>query len=204
MKNKKIMIIVAAVAIMLGAGSVESAEFGTEDTQKIIGRVIEANISSVVQTTGSDQTIFNDMQNRMMSMISSAIKQDAAARKRATVIETCMECRAMQPIKYDVSTQTALFDAETQESVNQAMAKKIKETIRQISSNPAVALSVQKQMMKNRMATNPLQQKMQPFIMSKLLSDPTMINVASQQNENTGKQLEQTTCSAGDAGFPNC
>ena len=207
MKNRRNMLVVAALAVIFWAGSANSADFfadfGTE-TQNLVTGTIEANISNAVRNVGSDQTIFSEMQNRMMSMVSSAIKENTAARKRATVIETCMECRAMQPIRFDITSRTALFDAETQDRINRAMAKRIEDTIRVISSDPAVARSVQEKMMKERMAVNPLRQNMQPFMMSRLFSDPTMINVAGKKDENAEKQPEKITCSAGDAGFPNC
>lgn len=207
MKNRRIMLVVAALTVIFGSGSANSADFSADfgtETQNFVTRTIEANINNAARNVGSGQTIFSDMQNRMMSMVSSAIKQDTAARKRATVIETCMECRVMQPIKFDVTSQTALFDAETQERINRAMAKRIEETIRVISSDPAVALSVQEMMMKERMATNPLRQNMQPFMMSRLFSDPSVINVAGSKNESAEKQPDKITCSAGDAGFPTC
>lgn len=207
MKNGKSIFAVAALTVIFWVGSANSADnsadFATE-TQNLIARTIEANINNAVRNVGSDQTVFSEMQNRMMSTVSSAIKQNTAARKRAAVIETCMECRAMQPITFDITSRTVLFDAETQERINRAMAKRIEETIRVISSDPAVARSVQDKMMKERMAANPLRQNMQPFMMSRLFSDPTMINVAGKKDENSEKQPDKITCSAGDAGFPNC
>ena len=60
-----------------------------------------------------------------------------AARKRASVVKTCMECRAMHPIKVVVSGQTTVLDADTQEIINQAIAKKVEATIWEISSDPS-------------------------------------------------------------------
>ncbi|MCI5120316.1 MAG: hypothetical protein D3908_03810, partial [Candidatus Electrothrix sp. AUS4] len=153
---------------------------------------------------GANQSMIQEIQNRMMTQISDAVKQNTAVRKRATVVETCMECRAMQPIKVVVSGQSSFLDADIQERINQTMAKRIEESIRVISSDPAVAGMVQERMMAQRMATNPLRQDMQPFIMSGLLPDQGIINVT---NKNTGKRdnpLAKTTCSAADSRFPNC
>jgi hypothetical protein len=203
MKTRRNIFVMAALSIIFFTGSAKSADFGTE-TQNIIAQAMEAQINSDVQGVFSDQTVFNKVQNRMMSTVSDVVKQNTAARKRANVVKTCMECRAMQPLKVVISGRTTLLDADTQDLVNRAMAKKIEATIREISSDPAVARSVLEKMMKERMATNPLQKKMQPFMMSNFISHPTEVVLVGKTNINADNQLEKTRCSAADGRFPNC
>jgi hypothetical protein len=148
--------------------------------------------------------VVKDIQNSMMTKISDAVKQTTAARKRASVVQTCMECRVMQPIEVVVAGKSTFLSADIQERINQAMAKKIEETIRVVSSDPAVASMVQERMIVPRMAASPLRQAMQPFMMSKLLTDPNAMDVIGSQADNTGRQTNKLTCTAGDAGFPNC
>jgi len=203
MKRERNIFVMAALSIIFFAGSAISADFGTE-TQNLIAQTMEAKINSAVQGVFSDQTVFNNMQNRMMSIVSDAVKQNTAARKRAAVIETCMECRAMQPIKVVISGRTTVLDADTQNIVNRAMAKKIEDTIRVISSDPAVARSVQEKMMKERMAASPLREKMQPFMMSNFIANPTEVSLAGKTYRNAKNQLNRARCSAADGRFPNC
>ncbi|MCI5208235.1 MAG: hypothetical protein D3910_05460 [Candidatus Electrothrix sp. ATG2] len=191
MKRARSIFVMTALSIIFYAGPAMSEDFGTE-TQNLITQTIEAAMNSAIQG-GGDQTVSSEMQSRMMSRVSNVVKQNTAARKRATVIETCMECRAMQPIKVVISNQTTFLDAETQKLVNQAMAKKIEETIRVISSDPVVARSVQEKMMSKRMATSPLREKMQPFIMGRLLSDSTEINFTEGNGINAESQLDKVT-----------
>ncbi len=203
MKRERNIFAMAALSIIFFAGSATSADFGTE-TQNLIAQTMVAKINSAVQGISSDQTVFNNMQNRMMSIVSDAVKQNTAARKRAAVIETCMECRAMQPIKVVISGRTTVLDADTQNIVNRAMAKKIEDTIRVISSDPAVARSVQEKMMKERMAASPLREKMQPFMMSNFIANPTEVSLVGKTYRNAENQSKKARCSAADGRFPNC
>ncbi|MCI5123299.1 MAG: hypothetical protein D3925_02175 [Candidatus Electrothrix sp. AR5] len=202
-KGRNIFVMAAALSIIFFTGSAQSADFDTE-TQNLITQTMEAKINSGVQGVFPDQTIFNKVQNRMMSTVSDVVKQNTAVRKRAAVVETCMECRAMQPLKVVISGQTTLLDADTQDIVNRAMAKKIEDTIREISSDPAVARSVQEKMMKERMATSPLRKKMQPFMVSNFMSHPTEVILIGKTNINAENQLDKIRCSAADGRFPNC
>ena len=79
MKNGKSIFAVAALTVIFWVGSANSAnladnsaDFATE-TQNLIARTIEANINNAVRNVGSDQTVFSEMQNRMMSTIPSTI-----------------------------------------------------------------------------------------------------------------------------------
>ncbi|WP_339137088.1 MAG: hypothetical protein WGN25_03835 [Candidatus Electrothrix sp. GW3-4] len=203
MKRGRNLLVIATLSIIFFSRPAISSEFGKE-TQNLMAQTMATKINNVVQNIFSDQTVFKNMQNNMMSIVSDTVKQNTAARKRARVVETCMECRAMQPIKVVISGQSSVLDAATQKMVNQVMAKKIEETIRVISSDPIVASSVQERMMKERMATNPLQEKMQPFMISRFMLEPTTVNIA-QKNYNTAKkQLKNTSCSSGNPRLPNC
>ncbi|MDU9048993.1 MAG: hypothetical protein Q3M30_09080 [Candidatus Electrothrix sp. Rat3] len=207
MKNKKSLLVTAVLTVIFFTGSARAADFATETQDLItqtITRVVEANINNAAAENVSGQTVVKDIQNSMMTKISDAVKQNTAARKRANVVQTCMECRVMQPIEVVVAGKSTLLSADVQERINQAMAKKIKETIRVISSDPAVARMVQDRMMVPRMAASPLRQDMQPFMMSKLLTDPNAMNMIGSQADNTNRQADKLTCTAGDAGFPNC
>lgn len=204
MKNKISLLITAVLTVIFFTGSARAADFGTK-TQNLIPQTItqavEANINNVAAGNVSSQTVFKEIQNSMMTKISDAVKQNTAERKRANVVKTCMECRVMQPIEVVVAGKSTFLDADIQERINQAMAKRIKETIRLVSSDPAIVRGVQERTMVPYMATSPLQQKMQPFMMSKLLSDSSaMISKAS----NTDRQADKLTCSDSDARFPNC
>jgi len=203
MKKGRNIFVMAALSIIFFAGSAKSADFATE-TQNPIAQTMEAKINSTIQEIFSDQTVFNQMQSRMMSTVSDAVKQNTAARKRANVVKTCMECRSMQPLKVIISGQTTLLDADTQDIVNRIMAKKIEDTIRVISSDPAVARSVQEKMMKERMATSPLQKKMRPFMISNFMSHPTEVSLVGKTHRNALKLLDKIRCSAVDGRFPNC
>ena len=217
MKNMKnpgsiVVIAVSAVAsILFFAASAScaalAADFGIETQNLItrsITRAIEANINNAATGDVSVQPMIREIQNSMMTKISDAVKQDTAVRKRAAVIETCMECRAMQPIELVVSGKSTFLDADIQERINQAMAKRITETIRVISSDPAVAGIVQERMMTQRMTASPLRQEMQPFIMSRLLSDPEAINVTDNTVGKADRSLAQASCPDTDSRFPNC
>ena len=216
MKNNTGRLFVTAVlTVIFLTGSARAADFGSE-TQNLmtetITRALEANINNMANnmannaTAGnvSSQPVLQEIQNRMMTQISGAIKENTAVRKRETVVATCLECRALQPIEVVVSGESPFLDADIQERINQAMAKRIEETIRVISSDPAVASMVQERMMAQRMATSPLQQDMQPFIMSGLLSDPGAINVANNTTEDANNPLTKATCSTTDSRYPNC
>jgi uncharacterized membrane protein len=207
MKNTGSLFVMTALTVIFFTGSARSADFGTETQAlitKTITQAIDANINRVASGDSTDQTMIKKIQSSMMTKISDTVKQNTAARKRAAVIETCMECRAMQPIKIIVSGKSTFFDADIQERINQAMAKRIEETIRVISSDPAVARIVQDRMMVPRMAASPLRQEMQSFMMSKLLSVPSTMNVADNKTENTNSPLAKAKCTTTDSRFPNC
>jgi hypothetical protein len=208
MKNNSSLLATSVVTVLFFTGSARAADFGTETQDLImqtITRAVEANISNAAAGNVSGQTVAGEIQNSMMTKISDAVKQNTAARKRANVVQTCMECRVMQPIKVVMAEKKNTFlSADIQERINQAMAKKIEETIRVVSADPAVALMVQERMMAPRMAASPLRQAMQPFMMSRLLADPSAMNVIGNQTDNTAGQANKLSCSAGDAGFPNC
>ncbi len=135
------------------------------DTQEFINQRMVDKITTNVDQGFSDKAIFLNMQDSMMAMMSETIKKNTAERKRATVIQTCMECRVGKPLKVEITGQTAILDLDTQKIINQKMTTMVEETMRKISSTPAVALSVQKRMMDERMKGNILRTKLQPYMM---------------------------------------
>ena len=138
------------------------------DTQQRINQRMTDKITENIEQGFADKTTFLNMQDSMMTMMSDTIKKDTAARKRATVVQTCMECRVGKPLKIKITGQTAIMDLDTQTIINQKMATMIEETMREISSTPAVARSVQKKMMDERMKVNILRPKLQPYIMDRV------------------------------------
>lgn len=169
MKTGRNLIAMMAAGILFSAGSASAQTFAVE-TRDLAARTIKNKADSVMQQVIPEQTALIEIQQRMMTTISEAIKKNTTERKRASVIATCMECRAMTPIKLVVSAQADVLDADTQAAVNQKMAEKIEATIRDISSDPAVARVVQDRMMTDRMKSNPLRTEMQPFMMSNILN----------------------------------
>ncbi len=203
MKTTRILLITITAGIIFLTTSATATTFNSEAGDDMM-RTMERRINNVVQEVFSDQTAFTEMQGKMMATISDAVKKDTAVRKRATVVETCMECRAMQPIKVVVSGRTTVLDGDTQEIINQGMAKKVEKTIREFSSDPAVASNVQERTMKERMANNPLRYKMQPFMMGNIMGGPPEINVARKKNTTIESSLNKTSCPSGDGVFPSC
>ena len=199
MKKGTNLLVMTAASIIFFAGSATAAT-----TRDLTAQTMETKINGVVQGVFSDQTVFTEMQSRMMVTINDSVKKNTAARKRASVVKTCMECRAMHPIKVVISGRTTVLDADTQGIINRAMAKKVEATIREISSDPAVASRIQEKMMKERMPTNPLREKMQPFMMSSIMNNPAEINVAGKNDTDAEKKLSKVTCPAVDGIQPNC
>ena len=215
MKTRRNLIAMMAAGILFSTGSAGSASAQTFDTEtrSFATQAMEKKVNSVVQKVFPDQTAFTEIQQRMMATASEAVKKSTAARKSASVIETCMECRAMTPIKFVVSAQTDMLDAETQAAVNRKMAEKIEATIHEISSDPAVARVVQGRMMQERMKSNPLRTGMQPFMMSNILNSTetsTAINAAERNRRVAlvksilNREMRKETCSGGDGAQPNC
>ncbi|XOF32161.1 MAG: hypothetical protein ACL93V_08860 [Candidatus Electrothrix sp. YB6] len=215
MKTGRNFIAMMAAGILFSTGSAGSASAQTFDaeTRNLAAQTMEKKANSVVLKVFPDQTAFSEIQQRMMATASEAVKKSTAARKSASVIETCMECRAMTPIEFVVSAQTDVLDAETQAAVNRKMAEKIKTTIQEISSDPAVARVVQGRMMQERMKDNPLRAGMQPVMMSNILNSTetsTAINVTERNRRIAivksilNRELNRETCSDKNDGQPNC
>ncbi len=142
------------------------------DTQQRINQRMTDKITENIKQGFADKTTFLNMQDSMMTIMSETIKKNTAARKRATVVQTCMECRAGKPLKIEVTGKTAILDLDTQTIINQKMAIMIEETMRETSSIPAVARSVQKKMMDERMKNNILRPKLQPYMMGTIFGSP--------------------------------
>ncbi len=140
----------------------------------------------------ADQTILPKMQQSMMTMMSETIKKTTAERKRATVVETCMECRVGKPLNVEITSQTSILDADTQAIINQKMAAMIEDTIREKSSDPAVASSVQERMMGERMPKSILRTKMQPYMMGAIFGSTGGYLVGKEQI-NSVAQVTQVT-----------
>jgi hypothetical protein len=165
------------------------------DTQQLINQRMKDKITQNVEQGFANEAIFLNMQDSMMAIMSETIKKNTAARKRATVVQTCMECRVGKPLKIEVTGKTAILDMDTQAIINQKMAAMVEETMRKISSTPAVALSVQKKMMNERMKDNILRIKLQPYMMGMIFGSSEGHFVQKKevdsiaQNNESGLQL---------------
>ena len=71
------------------------------------------------------------------------------------------------------------------------MAKKVESIIREIFSDPVMASSVQEKMMKERMPTNPLREKIQPFMISNIMFEPVEMNIAEKKRYRYEYKVEQ-------------
>ncbi|MCI5162241.1 MAG: hypothetical protein D3917_09530 [Candidatus Electrothrix sp. AX5] len=163
-----------------------------KETQKLITQQVTAGINGNMQKILADQTILPKMQQSMMTMMSETIKKTTAERKRATVVETCMECRVGKPLNVEITSQISILDADTQAIINQKMAAMIEDTIRVKSSDPAVASSVQERMMGERMPKSILRTKMQPYMMGAIFASPGGYLVGKEQI-NSVAQVTQVT-----------
>jgi hypothetical protein len=156
---------IALTAYLLFTANPTWAATFAEETQNLITQQVTAGINGNMQKILADQTILPKMQQSMMTMMSETIKKNTAERKRETVVKTCMECRVGKPLKVEITSRTSILDADTQTIINRKMAAMIEDTIREKSSDPAVARSVQERMMGERMSKSILQTKMQPYMM---------------------------------------
>lgn len=163
-----------------------------EETQELITQQMTARIDGNMQKILADQTTFPKMQRSMMTMVSETIKKNTAERKRATVVETCMECRTAKPLQVKITGRTTVLDADTQTIINQNMAIMIENTIREKSSDPAVARSVQERMMGERMPKSILRTKMQPYMMGAIF-DSTGGSLAEKKGAESIAQVTKDT-----------
>ena len=162
-------LLIALTACILFAAHPTWAATFAEETQELITQQMTAKIDGNMQKILADQTISQKMQKSMMTKISGMIKKTTAERKRATVVETCMECRVGKPLKVEITGLTTIEDTGTRTIIKRKMAEMMVDTIRVKSSDPAVARSVQKRMMDERMSKSILQANMQPYMMGVIL-----------------------------------
>ncbi|MCW5202652.1 hypothetical protein VT98_10394 [Candidatus Electrothrix communis] len=183
--------IALTACILLAANPTWAATFA-EETQELITQQMTARINGNMQKMLADQTIFSKMQQSMMTMTSKTIKKSTAERKRATVVETCMECRTAKPLKVKITGRTTILDADTQAIINQKMAAMVTDTIRKNSSDPTVARSVQEKMMGERMPKSILRTKMQPYMMGAIF-DSTGGSLAEKKGADSVAQIVRDT-----------
>ena len=183
---------IALIACILLAANPTWAATFAEETQELITQQMTARIDGNMQKILADQTTFPKMQRSMMTMVSETIKKNTAERKRATVVETCMECRTAKPLQVKITGRTTVLDADTQTIINQNMAIMIENTIREKSSDPAVARSVQERMMGERMPKSILRTKMQPYMMGAIF-DSTGGSLAEKKGAESIAQVTKDT-----------
>jgi len=194
--NEKRLIIrtlfIALTACILFTAHLTYAATFAEETLELITQQMTAKIDGNMQKILADQTISQKMQKSMMTKTSGMIKETTAQRKRATVVKTCMECRSGKPLKIEITGLTTIQDTGTRTLIKQKMADIMLETIREKSSDPVVARSVQKRMMDERMPKSILQANMQPYMMGVIL-DSTRGNIADKKRADSVAQVTRDT-----------
>ncbi|MCI5144578.1 MAG: hypothetical protein D3923_03410 [Candidatus Electrothrix sp. AR3] len=172
MKTSKNLLSILTAGIILSASVATAANYKISlgaDTQDLISQNMTKKIHQAMRENIADPALSGEIQNAMMTIISDTVKSSTAARKRAAVVKSCMECRVGKPLKVVISGQVDILDADTQTQINQNMAAVLEETIREKSSDPAVAGLVLEKMMGERMQVNFLREKMQPIMAAKML-----------------------------------
>ena len=171
MKTSKSLMNILTAGIILSASVATAANYKISlgaDTQDLISQNMTKKIHQAMRENIADPALSGEIQTAMMAIISDTVKSSTAARKRATVIKTCMECRVGKPLKVVISGQVDILDTDTQNQINQNIAAVLEETIREKSADPAVAGLVQEKMMGERMQANFLREKIQPIMSAKM------------------------------------
>ena len=186
MKSLKNLMGLATVGIILSASIATAANYQISlgnDTQDLISQNMAKKMKQAMAENIADPALSGEIQNSMSSIISDAIKLNTATRKRASVVQTCMECRVGKPIKVVISGKVDILDTDTQVIINQNMAKMVAGTIRENSSDPAVARIIQEEMMGKKMQGNALREQIQPMMQAEILGSALVPGQALQTDE---------------------
>ncbi|MCI5145861.1 MAG: hypothetical protein D3923_10110, partial [Candidatus Electrothrix sp. AR3] len=114
MKTSKSIMNILTAGIILSASVATAANYKISlgaDTQDLISQNMSKKIYQAMRENIADPALSGEIQNAMIAIISDTVKSSTAARKRAAVVKTCMECRVGKPLKVVISGQVDILDA---------------------------------------------------------------------------------------------